>query len=203
MENNTMTNRNRLAIYARVSTAQQESENQMKDLRDFATKLGGTVVFEFIDSGISGGTANRPEFKKMFEAAERKEFDTLLFWSCDRFTREGTRETLNHLHRLQQAGVGFRSFTEQYLDSTSIMKDVVLALLATIAKQEKIRISERTKAGLALARERGVVLGNKPVEVDASRLAELRSQKLSVRKIAFILGVSKSTVANRLQAVVA
>lgn len=193
-----MTNGNRLAIYARVSTNHQESENQLKDLREFAAKLGGRVLFEFVDNGISGGTANRPEFKKMFDAAERKEFDTLLFWSCDRFTREGTRETLNHLHRLQQSGVGFRSFTEQYLDSTSIMKDVVLALLATIAKQEKIRISERTKAGLAMARQRGVQLGNRPVPMDMARAREMRANRFSLREIASELGVSHITVRNRL-----
>src|SRR5580704_17261232 len=126
-------NQTRVAIDSRVSTDGQYTENQLRQLREFAQKNGLQVVQEFVDRGISGGTADRAEFQLMFQAAERREFDQLLFWSMDRLTREGTRETLNHLHRLEQAGVGFRSLTEQYLDSTSIMKDVVLALLATMA----------------------------------------------------------------------
>jgi DNA invertase Pin-like site-specific DNA recombinase len=198
MENNMETKQTRIAIYSRVSTDGQDADNQLNQLREFAPRLG-QIVFEFVDRGISGGTANRPQFQAMFQAAERKEFDILLFWSMDRLTREGTRETLNHLYRLEQAGIGFKSLTEPYLDSASIMKDVVLALLATMARQEKIRISERTKAGLATAKARGQRLGQKPVEVDLIQLSALHKQGLGVRQIAARLNVSKSTIANRLQ----
>jgi DNA invertase Pin-like site-specific DNA recombinase len=67
--------------------------------------------------------------------------------SVDRFSRDGVRETLNHLERLDNYGVGYRSFTEQYLDSCGIFKDAVLAILAVIAKQERVLLSERTLAG--------------------------------------------------------
>ena len=70
-------------------------------------------------------------------------------------------ETLNNLRRLEAAGVGFRSLTEQYLDSCGIFKDAVLSILATIAKQESIRISERTIAGLEKARKQGRI-GERP-----------------------------------------
>ena len=83
----------------------------------------------------------------------------MLFWSLDRFSREGVRETLNHLERLTSYGVNYRSFTEQYLDSCGIFKDAVLAILAVIAKQERVRLSERTLAGLAKARKQGRVGG--------------------------------------------
>jgi DNA invertase Pin-like site-specific DNA recombinase len=77
----------------------------------------------------------------------------------DRFSREGVRETLNHLERLTSYGVNWRSFTEQYLDSYGIFKDAVLAILAVIAKQGRVRLSERTLAGLARARKQGRVVG--------------------------------------------
>jgi DNA invertase Pin-like site-specific DNA recombinase len=85
----------------------------------------------------------------------------VLFWSLDRFSREGVLETLNHLPRLAAYGVGYRSFTEQYLDSCGIFKDAALSMLATIAKQERIRLSERTIAGLEKARRAGRVGGRR------------------------------------------
>lgn len=192
----------RTAIYIRVSTDKQETENQLNQLRAESTKLGWDVVSEFADIS-TGGNSDREQFQAMFEAAERREFDVLLFWSLDRLSREGTRVTLNHLDRLEKAGVGFRSLTEGYLDSTGIMKNVVLALLSTMAEQEKKRISERTKAGLAIARQRGRRLGRQVVTVDINRANELRSSGLSTRAIGKLLGVSHATIATRLQAVAA
>jgi hypothetical protein len=80
-------------------------------------------------------------------AASRQEFDLVLFWSLDRFSREGVLETLQHLQRLTSFGVGLKSFTEQYLDSCGVFRDAVLSIPATIAKQERIRLGERTLAG--------------------------------------------------------
>ena len=80
--------------------------------------------------------------------------------------REGMLETLQHRNRLTSYGVGFRSFTEAYLDSCGLFKDAVIAILAVIAKPERIRLSERTKAGLATARRKGKVLGRRRAVVD-------------------------------------
>jgi DNA invertase Pin-like site-specific DNA recombinase len=85
--------------------------------------------------------------------------DVLLFWALDRLTREGTLATLQYLERLTSYQVGYKSFTEPYLDSCGTFKDVVISLLATMAKQERIRMSERVNAGLALARRQGKRLG--------------------------------------------
>lgn len=76
----------------------------------------------------------------MFRAASPRTFDALPFWSLDRLSREGVLETLQHLSRLRGYGVNHRSFTEQYFDSCGIFKDAVISILATIAKQERIRI---------------------------------------------------------------
>ncbi len=139
----------RVGIYARISTVEkgQDTENQLIQLRKFASSQSWELVREYIDE-VSAKSADRPEFKRMFEAASRREFDLVLFWSLDRFSREGARETLNHLQRLTDYGVGFRSYTEAYLDSCGLFKDAVISILAVIAKQERIRIRERTLAGL-------------------------------------------------------
>jgi hypothetical protein len=108
----------------------------------------------------------------------------VLFWSPDRFSREGVREALNHLQRLSTHGVGFRSSTEQYLDSCGIFKDAVLSILATIAKQERIRISERTIAGLECARKAGRIGGRRPLVVDRDKIAALDESGLTMREIA-------------------
>jgi DNA invertase Pin-like site-specific DNA recombinase len=97
----------------------------------------------------------------MFEDASRGKFDILLFWSLDRLSREGVLETLQHLNRLTSYGIGWRSCTEMYLDSTGIFRDAVIGILAAVAKQERVRRSERTRAGLEKARSKGAVLGRR------------------------------------------
>src|ERR1700747_1351805 len=148
------------AIYARVSTRDkgQDFTNQLLALREFAAKQGWSIYREYVDQ-VTGSTDERPQFQQMFQDASQRKFDVLLFWSLDRLSREGVLETLQHLNRLTSYGVGFRSFTEQYFDSCGIFRDAVISILATIAKQERIRLSERTKAGLAQARRNGRQIG--------------------------------------------
>jgi DNA invertase Pin-like site-specific DNA recombinase len=117
----------------------------------------------------------------------------VLFWSLDRFSREGVLETLHHLQRLAQYGVGYRSFTEQYLDSSGIFKDAVLSILATIAKQERIRLSERTIAGLEKARREGRIGGRPTVVVDRDRIARMDEEGFTLAEIAEKMGISAAT----------
>src|SRR5215470_3621042 len=97
----------RVAIYTRVSTDKQDAENQLSQLRAFAASMSWSIVSEFTDT-ITGGTSDRPGFDAMFAAAEGKQFEMLLFWSLDRLSREGTLTTLQHLSRLEQAGIGYK-----------------------------------------------------------------------------------------------
>jgi DNA invertase Pin-like site-specific DNA recombinase len=185
----------RVAIYGRVSTKDkgQEVENQLRQLREFAALQGWTVYREFIDHE-TGSTDDRAEFQSLFRDASQRKFDVLLFWALDRLSREGVLETLQHLNRLTSYGVGYRSFTEQYFDSCGIFKDAVIAIIATVAKQERIRISQRVKAGLETARAKGKRLGRPCVAVDAARISRLRIQGRSVREIASELGYSRGLV---------
>jgi DNA invertase Pin-like site-specific DNA recombinase len=113
-----------VALYARVSTRDkgQDAENQLAQLRAFAASQKWTVAQEYIDKA-SAKHSDREQFKRLFKDASRRKFELVLFWSLDRFSREGVLETLHHLQRLAQYGVGYRSFTEQYLDSCGIFKD--------------------------------------------------------------------------------
>jgi DNA invertase Pin-like site-specific DNA recombinase len=184
----------RVALYARVSTRDkgQEVENQLMQLREFTTKQGWTISCEYVDRE-SGAKSDRAEFQQMFRDAAQHRFDLLLFWSLDRFSREGVLETLTHLNRLTAAGLGYRSFTEPYFDSCGIFKDAVISILATIAKQERIRLSERVRAGLDRARSRGKRLGRPRTLLDVAKIGRLRSQGRSWRRIARQMECSAKT----------
>lgn len=148
----------RCVIYARVSTVDQDAENQMAQLRKFAAERGWTVLHEIVDV-CSGGKDVRDGMDRVNEMAEKKEFDIILFWALDRLSREGSRKTIARLQAFDDAGVKWHSFTEQYLSSMGPFADAIISLLAVLANQEKLRISERTKAGLARVRANGQRLG--------------------------------------------
>jgi|SRR6267154_3019534 DNA invertase Pin-like site-specific DNA recombinase len=185
----------KIALYARVSTKDkgQETENQLVQLREFAAKQGWQITREYVDRE-TGGTSDRVQFQAMFADASRRKFDLVLFWSLDRLSREGVLETLQHLNRLTACGVGYKSFTEQYLDSCGIFKDAVIGILAVVAKQERVRLSERTKAGLAIARSKGRQLGRPRLQVRPVEIARLQSSGLSLRAIGRELGISEGSV---------
>ncbi|MFZ3214766.1 MAG: recombinase family protein [Candidatus Acidiferrales bacterium] len=184
-----------VALYSRVSTKDkgQDVENQLRQLRDFATKQGWTIVHEFSDN-ISGKTSDREQFRKMFVAASKRQFDVLIFWSLDRLSREGALETLQHLQRLTSYGVAYRSFTEPYLDSLGPFRDGVISILACLARQERVRLSLRTIAGLEKAKALGRVGGRPRVECDRSKVLKLHTAGRSLAAIAKELGVSKTSI---------
>src|SRR5499427_1362302 len=184
-----------VALYGRVSTRDkgQDVENQFEQLRTFASTQGWTIVQEYVDKA-SGKRSDREQFQRLFDDASRRKFDLVLFWSLDRFSREGVLETLHHLQRLAQYGVGYRSFTEQYLDSCGIFKDAVLSILATIAKQERIRISERVHAGLAKARKQGRIGGRPRLVLSYAKVLELSQEGCTIREIAEEMGVSPASI---------
>lgn len=180
-------------IYVRVSTGKQETDNQLDQLRGFARSQGWIVVAVYADQ-LTGKNSDREQFQKMFRDASQRKFDVLLFWSLDRLSREGALETLQHLNRLTGYGVQWRSLTEQYLDSTGMFRDAVISILAVVAKQERVRLSERTLAGLERARKQGKVLGRKPnAAVDAKLIRELRAKGQSWGAISRETGLARAT----------
>ena len=147
----------RAVIYARVSTdsSRQDVDNQLAPLKKFGESLNFQMVREFIDYA-SGGDSNRPEFQNMLNGAKKKEFDIILVWSLDRFSREGILNTLSYLKILKQHNVSLKSLQEGWLDTRdSGLSELLLAIFSWVAQQERQRISERIKAGLKKAKNIG------------------------------------------------
>jgi DNA invertase Pin-like site-specific DNA recombinase len=186
----------RVAIYARVSTKDrgQDTENQLHQLRTFAEQHG--TIYQVYTDQESGGKADRTEFKHLLFAAYQQKFDLVVFWRLDRFSREGALATLRYLKELKDHGVNYKSYTEPYLDSLGPFGDVIVSMLATIAAQDLIKISENTKAALAKKKAAGVQLGApaKSTELIA-QVRRLKASGASNQAIARALQVSPSTVA--------
>jgi DNA invertase Pin-like site-specific DNA recombinase len=186
----------RAVLYARVSTkdGRQDADNQLQQLRTFCTSQGWEITCEYVDHASGKNTHGRPEFQRLFEDAAQRKFDLVVFWALDRFSREGVLATLQYLQRLSGYGIGYRSFTEGYLDSCGMFKDAVISILAVIAKQERIRISERVQAGLNRARAAGRVGGRPKGVFDRVRVQALRQQGLSIADIAAEVGVPRTSI---------
>jgi len=184
------------AVYARVSTKEkgQDTANQLVQQRRYAKAQGWKVV-EFIDHE-TGKHAARSGFQAMFAAASRREIGVVLVWALDRFTREGVAETFGHIKKLLEYGVQFESLTEPHFRTTGPAGELMIAIAAWIAKQERIRISERTKAGLARVRAEGRHCGRPFVVFDRDRAIELRKQGMSWRAIARELNQKVGTIRN-------
>lgn len=184
-----------VALYSRVSTndGRQTTANQTRQLREFCRKRGWEIAAEYRDEA-SGGTGDRPDFKRLFADAHKRLFDGVVFWSLDRFSREGTLPTLQRLELLNAYGVAWVSYTEQYLDSTGPFKEAVIGIMAALAKQERVRLSERTKAGLERARAQGKTLGRPKKVFDRAKALRMRREGASLGTIAKRFGISRSNV---------
>jgi DNA invertase Pin-like site-specific DNA recombinase len=147
----------KVAIYVRVSTDKQEVENQLLQLRKYCEKEQYTVYHEYVDI-ISGRETSRPAFDKLFKDARKNKFNLVLFWDLSRFSRAGISFTIQKLKELDNFGINWHSYQEAYFTSLGQFKDMVLAIMSEIAKIEREKISERTKAGL----ERAKLIGNYP-----------------------------------------
>jgi putative DNA-invertase from lambdoid prophage Rac len=182
-------------IYARCSTAKdQETDNQVLQLEAYADKQGWEVTDVVVDVCSGGkGIKERPGLDRVFDLARRRKYDLLLFWALDRFSREGSRKTIGYLSMLDDAGVDWHSYSEPYISSLGIFKDAIIAILSALAKQEKVRISERTKAGLErTVRVNNTRLGRPKIDPEKiKRVQELRKQGKSYGQIAKALGISR------------
>lgn len=187
----------RTLIYARVSTrtGKQDATNQLIQLRGYCEFKKFIIIDEIVDQE-SGSSGEREGLKKVFTMAASGQYDLLLFWSLDRFSREGSRKTIHYLQRLDNYGVKFKSMQEEFIDSTGIFKDAIIALLAALAEQEKVRLSERVLAGLERAKRKGKI-GGRPTIINRVKRSIIRYKRMgfSDREVGRILNVDGKTVA--------
>jgi DNA invertase Pin-like site-specific DNA recombinase len=179
----------RCAIYARVSTYEQEPENQLQELRRYAEARGWPVA-EYVDKGVSGFKDCRPSLDRLVADARRRRFDVLLVWRLDRLGRN-LKHLVTLLEDVQAVGIAFVSLGEG-IDCTTAAGRLQLHVLAALAEFERARIAERVRAGLARVRASGKRLGRPAASVAVADL--LRTAHMSVREAAAVLGVSRSVV---------
>ena len=182
----------RVAIYGRVSTAEQNAAMQVEELRAYCVRRQWDIVEEFIDAGVSGSKESRPALNRLLADAKRRKFDAVLVYRYDRFARS-LRQLVNALAEFDALGIHFVSLHEG-VDTSTPNGRLVFGIFASIAEFERELIRGRVRSGLMAARAKGKRLGRPRVTVDAARIAVLRSQGLSWSKIGEALGLGEGTV---------
>src|ERR1700730_3185354 len=182
----------RVAIYGRVSTAEQNAAMQVEELRAYCGRRQWEIVEEFIDAGVSGSKESRPALNRLLADAKRRKFGAVLVYRYDRFARS-LRQLVNALAEFDALGIHFVSL-HAGVDTSTPNGRLVFGIFASIAEFERELIRGRVRSGVAAARARGKRLGRPRVTVDASRIAVLRSEGLSWAKIGERLGVGEGTV---------
>jgi DNA invertase Pin-like site-specific DNA recombinase len=185
----------RVAIYLRVSTSKQDTDNQRRELEAVAARSGWHVIKIYEDAGISGakGRDKRPGLDAMLRAVNAKEFDLVSAWSVDRLGRSLT-DLLGILQSLHDKGVDL-FLHQQGLDTSTTAGKAMFQMLGVFAEFERGIIRERVNAGLARARAKGAKLGRRPVKpaVEA-RIRELKAEGMGILKIGRTVGVGTSVV---------
>lgn len=166
---------NTAAIWARVSTHDQHTQNQLDVLRAWAGQLGLVVVEEFVteDSAWQSGNGNGKgaEFERkragLLDGVQRGRYGVVLVWAIDRLSRKGSEDMQRYLRRLAEAGADVRSNQESWLNTSDPMtRELLIGIFATLARHESQRRSERIKAGLARRAAEGKPVGRQPGSTD-------------------------------------
>ena len=149
----------RSAIYARVSTADQTCEMQLRELREYAARRGWELFAEYVDRGWSGAKANRPELDRLMADARQRRFDAVLVWKLDRWGRS-IRHAMNSIQELACHGVRFLAITQNIdTDESNPMSRFMLHIMAAFAELERELIRERVVSGVRAAKANGKRLG--------------------------------------------
>jgi len=189
----------RAALYARVSTDKQSTENQLRELRQAAERLGWEVAHEFVDRGISGakGRTGRPQLDAMLKGVARKDFDVVASWSVDRLGRS-LIDLVNMLQELHSTGVDLY-LHQQGINTTTPAGKALFGMMGVFAEFERGMIQERVRAGLARAKAKGTKSGNAIGRPSVSaaiedRIRELRAGGMGMLRIAREAGCGVSVV---------
>jgi DNA invertase Pin-like site-specific DNA recombinase len=185
----------RAAIYTRVSTGSQTTENQLRELRAAAKRLGHQIVAEFTDNGISGakGRDQRPGLNKLLDGVTRKDFDKVMAWSVDRLGRS-LPDLLTFMGELKAKGVDLY-LHQQSLDTSTPAGKAMFQMLGVFSEFEREIIRERVNSGLARAKAKGTQLGRPTIDGQLERRAQRELRKgLGIIKVAAKVGLGVGTV---------
>jgi DNA invertase Pin-like site-specific DNA recombinase len=188
----------RAVIYARTSTVDQHTQNQVYDLEQLAQQRGLEIIHIYEDQ-VSGTRARRPGLDQLLADARKGKFDVPLVWACDRLARSVShflqvRDELGHLH------IEFISFREQ-IDTTGPLGRAVVVIISAIAELERSLIVERVRAGLRRAKLEGRRLGRPPLVVDRQAILRDREQGLSISQLAKLHGIAETSIRRLLRPV--
>jgi DNA invertase Pin-like site-specific DNA recombinase len=192
--------RQRVALYARVSTVngQQDPEMQLRELREYAVRRGLEATGEFIDHGVSGSKDSRPALNRLMADAKQRKFDVLLVWKLDRFARS-LRHLVNALAEFEALGIAFVSLRDN-LDLTTPSGRLMFQIIGAMAEFERALIQERVRAGLRNAVAKGKRLGRPRHSYPQAKVERLRAAGQSWAQIADSVGVPKATLLRKSQA---
>jgi DNA invertase Pin-like site-specific DNA recombinase len=180
-----------VALYARVSAADQNCEMQLDDLRRFSGQRFGRA-YEYVDVGVSGTDRRRPRLDALLKDAHKCRFDVVLVWKFDRFARS-VKHLVDSLEEFRALGINFISYTEG-IDTTTPSGELLFHIMGAVAQFERDLIVERVRAGIAHAQAIGKHIGRPRAPVDAERVIALRGEGKSLRRIAKTLAVPVSRV---------
>ncbi len=179
------------ALYARVSTVDQNCEVQLQDLRRFAGQRFAQYR-EYIDVGVSGAQRHRPQLDALKRDARKRLFDVVLVWKFDRFARS-LKHLIESLDEFSSLGIDFISYTEG-VDTTTPTGQLLFHIVGAVAQFERDLIAERVRAGMAHARAMGKRIGRPRAKVDLEAVRNLRTQGKSLRAVAMTLDIPVSRV---------
>jgi DNA invertase Pin-like site-specific DNA recombinase len=181
----------RIAIYARVSTADQHPETQLLDLRQMAKQRGYEVVREYNDI-ISGAKSRRPGLDQLLADARRHRFDIVLVAAFDRVARS-VRHFLEVLDELNRLGIEFVSFREN-IDTGGPLGRAMVVIVGAIAELERSLIVERVKAGMRRAKLEGRQIGRRLLDIDREQVVRDRFSGMSLSQVAKKHRISRASV---------
>ncbi|MDF2995108.1 MAG: Resolvase domain [Xanthobacteraceae bacterium] len=185
----------RVAFYLRVSTDEQTTANQRRELEAVANRAGWNVVAVYEDAGISGakGREKRPGFDSLLKAVTRHEVDMVAAWSVDRIGRS-MPDLVSFLTEVHASGADLY-LHQQALDTSTPAGRAMFQMMGVFAEFERAMIQERVKAGLARAKAEGKRLGRPTIGNDVeARIRALRAEGMGILKVAKTLGVGVSAV---------
>jgi DNA invertase Pin-like site-specific DNA recombinase len=186
-----------VAVYARVSCSDQTPRAQIDELRALSAQRGWRIIGEYVDQAVSGSKDRRPELDKLMADVHRGKVDVVLVWKFDRFARS-LKHLITALEDFRVRGVEFVSMNDAIDTSTSVGR-FTFSVIAAVAELERDVIRERTRAGIAAAKRRGVRVGRPRVEVDVDAARRLLATGGSVRSVAKTLKMGASTLARALK----